>query len=231
MIRRLGGFAAIAAFVAAQASAETRAVTLTASDGVSVTAAVYEPFHVPAPAVILLHMLGRSRADWHEAAERLNGAGFLVLAVDFRWIPASTDQTRDLRPLLLDARAALAYLRSRDDVTPARVGLGGASVGASVAAMVAPEDPNVRAVALVSPALDYRGLRCEAALRKFTAGPVLLLAAASDPYAVRSVKQLATGGPNREVMITDAPGHGSILLGRQPELVDRLVDWFRRTLL
>jgi hypothetical protein len=97
--------------------------------------------------------------------------------------------------------------------------------------MAAAGDPSVRSLALLSPALDYRGLKCEAAMRKYGDRAVLLIAATRDPYAVRSVKQLATGGSNRQVLMTEAVGHGTVLLSRHPPLVDQLVDWFRRTLL
>lgn len=234
MTRHAGCAVLFAALVVAlPASAQSRLVPLAAADGASLTALVYEPFHQPAPAVVLLHMLGRSRRDWEETAQRLRTAGFLVLALDFRWIAAAggPDQRRDFGPLVLDARAALEYVKARPDVVPGRIGIGGASLGASVAALAAAEDPDVRALALISPALDYRGLRCEAAMRKYGERPALLVSAAADPYALRSARQLATGGANREVLVTETAGHGTTLLARQPELIDRLVDWFQRTLL
>ena len=223
----------MAAAAALPAQAQSRLVSLTAADGASLTAAVYEPFHDPAPAVVLFHMLGRSHRDWDATAHRLRSAGFLVLALDFRWIAAAggAGQGRDLRPLVQDAHAALSYVKARPDVAAGRIGIAGASLGASVAALLAAEDADVRAIALISPALDYRGLRSEPAMRKYGARHALLISASADPYAVRSVRQLASGGPNREVLITDTPGHGTMLLARQPDLIERLVDWFQRTLL
>jgi dienelactone hydrolase len=234
MSRRLCYAAALIALMGVvRAEAQSRVVPLTAADGTALGAAVYEPFHQPAPAVLLLHMLGRSRRDWDEAAQRLRNAGFLVLALDFRWTAATgaPGAQRDLRPLVQDAHAALAYLEARADVIPGRLGIAGASVGASVAALVAAENPDVRALVMISPALDYRGLRCEAAMRKYGDRPALLISAVGDPYAVRSARQLATGGTSREVLLTETPGHGTILLARQPELIDRMVDWLQRTLL
>jgi hypothetical protein len=68
-------------------------------------------------------------------------------------------------------------------------------------------------------------------MRKYSPRPALLVAAVNDPYAARTVKQLASGGSNRQVLMIEAAGHGTVLLSRHPPLVDHLVDWFRRTLL
>ena len=46
------------------------------------------------------------------------------------------------------------------------------------------------------------------------------------------MRQLSTIGPGtREVRLTDAVAHGTVLLSRDPELIGALVDWFKRTLL
>jgi len=101
---------------------------------------------------------------------------------------------------------------------------------ATSAALVAATDPTVRSLALLSASTDYRGLRIEAALRKADC-PVLLVAGSNDPYALRSAVVLAATGSRRETMTLPDAGHGTTMLVRQPELTDRLVDWFRRTLL
>lgn len=234
MRRAAAAFAlALALAVPAGPRAESRVVVLRAGDGLPLAAAVYEPVQRPAPAILLLHMLRRSRRDWDAAAGRLRDAGFLVLALDLRGHgdSAGASGSGDLGALVRDAEGALAYLKSRPGVRADRIGIAGASLGASLAAMAGGADPAVGSLALISPSLDYRGVRCEAALRKYGNRPVLLVAAARDAYAVRSARQLATGGAGREVLITEALGHGTVLLSRSPGLVDRLVDWFRRTLL
>jgi alpha-beta hydrolase superfamily lysophospholipase len=221
---------AVPAFVRAQ----SHTVSLRAADGTSLVATLYQPSQRPASAVVLLHMLTRSRRDWDVTAERLRQAGFVVLAPDLRGhgdSSGSAGSVTDLTVLLQDAQAAVSYVRAYPGVRPEGIGLAGASLGASLAAMVAGADPSVDSLALLSPSLDYRGLRCEAAMRKYGNRPALLVAAVHDPYAVRTVKHLAAGGSNRHVLMTEVAGHGTVLLSRDPPLVDHLVDWFRRTLL
>jgi hypothetical protein len=98
--------------------------------------------------------------------------------------------------------------------------------------MAAAEIPQVRAVALVSPVSDYRGVRLDAAVKKYGARPLLLLASSEDPYALRTVRGMvsdATAG--REQRLSSIAAHGSQLLDRDPEIAAALVDWLRRTLL
>ena len=84
---------------------------------------------------------------------------------------------------------------------------------------------------LISPSLDYRGVRIEAAMREYGSRPALLVASRQDSYASRSARELARNAPGiRELQWTDLGAHGTALLSREPELVQALLDWFRRTL-
>lgn len=205
-------------------AASGRRVTVRAEDGVILTGAYYEPSRRPAPGIVLLHMLHRSHEDWDGAASRLADAGFAVLAIDFR--PSTGSE------LGIDVRAAKAFLRERPEVTPSLIGIAGGSIGANIALIDAADDPGVRSIALLSPGLDYGGLRTEAAMKKFGDRPAFLAGSTKDPYAWRSIRQLGQVGPGmREVRLTDAVAHGTALLSRDPELIPALVDWFRRTLL
>lgn len=218
--------AALALLLGVTSHAEAqRRVTFRAEDGTTLTGAYYEPPRRPAPAIVLLPMMRRSHADWDAAATQLADAGFAVLALDFRG-------GEDLASLPIDVRAAKAFLRERPEVVPTSIGMAGASIGANLALLDAADDPGVRSVALLSPGLDYRGLRTEAAMKKYATRPALLAASRRDPYAWRSIRNLSTIGPGtREVRLTDAVAHGTVLLSRDPELIGALVDWFKRTLL
>ena len=115
---------------------------------------------------------------------------------------------------------------------PGSVGIVGASIGANLAVLDAADDPGVLSIALLSPGIDYKGLRTEAAMKKFGARPALLAGSTRDPYVARSIRHLTTIGPGlREVRLTDSIAHGTVLLSRDPELIPALVDWFKRTLL
>jgi dienelactone hydrolase len=216
--------------VTAAAEADTLAVTFRTPDGRTVSAVLHEAGSRPAPAVVLVPMLGRTKEDWQEPAERLADAGISALAIDLP-APAAPASAAALTAWHRDVVAAVAWLSSRPDVRAAAIGVAGASLGANLAAVAAAADARVRALALVSPSLDYRGVRIEAALRQYGTRPAFLAASLRDPYAARSVRQLAEDPPGlREVYWAEAAAHGSALLAGDPEAVRRLVEWFQRTL-
>jgi alpha-beta hydrolase superfamily lysophospholipase len=212
--------------------AAAQRVSLRAEDGVSLAATWYEPSVRPAPAVVLVHMLQRSRRDWDLLATRLALGGIGALALDLRGHGESLGSAQDHAAMVQDVKAARRYLGTQGDVDPARIGLGGASLGATLAALAAAEDASIRGVALLSPALDYRGLRLEPAARKLGSRPMLLVASDDDAYAMRSARDLQKGSVRtRELILLNSAGHGTIMLTRSPDLSFSLMDWFRRTLL
>jgi dienelactone hydrolase len=207
-----------------------RAISFRAEDGRTVSAIVFEPLQRPAPAVVMVTMLGRPKDDWDAVGERLAEANMLALAID---LPGQSDpgDPKVLAGWSADVRAAVSYLSSRPDVRAGNIGIVGASLGASLAALAAADLGTVRALALVSPALEYRGVRMEAAMKRFGSRPALLVASSHDPYAARTVRDLAKDAADtREVRLSDATAHGTLLLMRDPDLVHALADWFQRTL-
>jgi dienelactone hydrolase len=235
--RRVGLAVVLLGLLAGSLGAATsQDVTFVTEDGVTIAGTLFLPAKA-GPGIILLHALSRSREDWHAAATRLADAGFVALAIDLRGhgasgpLPAGTDLS-DLTKMMADVRAARAFLASRREVSPNRIGFAGASIGANLAILFAANDPTVRSLALLSPGIDYRGLRPEAAMKKYGDRPALLIASQEDNYAANSARQLATGGGGiRDLRILNGAGHGTTMLVRQPDLVGALVDWFRRTLL
>jgi len=219
--------------VASTAEASGRAVTFTSLDGTSLAGEYFEASSRPAPAVVLVHMLTRTKADWGSLPDRLQDAGITALTVDLRGHGGSSGSPQALADMVQDVRAATAWLGARQGVRPGSVALVGASLGASLSLLAAVELPAVRAIALLSPSLDYRGLRTDVGLVRRLGGRSLWLAAsAEDPLALRTVRDFAADstGP-REQVISTAVAHGTALLERDPEVGRALVDWLRRSLL
>lgn len=218
--------------------ASSQRVSLRTDDGLTLAATWYEPSTRPAPALILVHMLHRSRREWDGVGQRLAAEGIGALALDLRGhgespgaIAAGEAAQADYGAMVLDVKAARRYLVQRSDVSQSRVGIVGASIGANLAALEASGDPSIASLVLLSPSLDYRGLRIEAAVKKLAGRPVLLVASDDDPYALRSVRDLQkAGGGTRELLVLKQAGHGTSMLARDPDLARVLVDWFRRTL-
>jgi dienelactone hydrolase len=216
--------------------AASQRLTIRTEDGISIAATWYEPSGRTAPAVIFVHMLHRSRRDWDGLASNLASEGIGALTIDLRGHGESSGTAGgdgdDYSSMVRDVAAARRYLASRGDVQASRIGIAGASIGASLAVLEAAGDPSVVSLALLSPSLEYRGLRIEAAFRKYGDRSVLLVSSDDDPYATRSVRDLKKiGNGRRETVLLSHAGHGTVMLGRDPDVSRTLVDWFKRTLL
>jgi alpha-beta hydrolase superfamily lysophospholipase len=218
------------------AAAAGRSVTFRTDDGVTLSGTWYEPSAPAGPAVILVHMLHRSHRDWDPLATRLAAEGIGALAFDLR---GHGDSTGAVPPddqytaFLQDVAAARRFVAGRSDVVPHRLGMVGASLGAALVMLDAAQNSSVTAVALLSASTEYRGLRIDAAMKKYT-GRALLAYSDDDPYAQRSARDLiklpGPSGTARETLMLHHAGHGTNMLTADPTLLPALVDWFKRTL-
>jgi alpha-beta hydrolase superfamily lysophospholipase len=217
---------------AATVAAMGRPIGFTAPDGTSLTGLLFEASNRPAPGIVLVHMLGRSKDEWTWIAGRLQEAGATVLAIDLRGHGSSGGSPAVLGPMVTDVTAAIDWLATRPNVRPDALAVVGASLGANLAALAAADRGLVRAVALLSPSLEYRGVRLDTGTMKRLGGRAVWLGASTeDPYALRTVKELMSAGGNREQALSTARAHGTGLLGADPDLTRTLMDWLRRTLI
>jgi dienelactone hydrolase len=210
--------------------AAERTVTFRSPTGRVVEASLNEAAQRPASAVVLVGMLGHSRDDWQAIAQRMADARITTLAID---LPSGAlpGDAEALAAWSADVRGAVSFLLARPETSPGAVGVMGATLGASLAAVAGAADPQIRALALISPSSDYRGLRIEGPLRQFGARPVYLVASRQDGYSARSARELAKNGPGpREVQLVDVAGSGTVLLSREPDLIRLAIEWFQRTL-
>jgi len=233
-MRRRIALALLASAIATpgSAGAAEQIVQLRATDGTALVATFYPAAGGPAPAVVLVPMLTRTREDWRPFAERLQSAGATSLALDLRGHGGSSGSAAPSAAMGLDVQAAVAWLAARSDVRPAAIGIVGASFGGTAAVLAAAEAPAVKAVAVLSPSADYRGVRLDGGLRKYGSRPLLLVTSTEDPYALRTARALTEDeAPGRQLRLSTVAAHGSRLLDRDPELVAALVDWLRQTLL
>jgi alpha-beta hydrolase superfamily lysophospholipase len=227
-------FAALVLLATANsAPASGRTVVITSLDGTPLAGELFEASSRQAPAVVLVHMLSRNKGDWGSLPDRIQDEGITALAIDLRGHGASGGSSGSLPDMVQDVKAAVQWLAARQGGQPAGIGLVGASLGASLSLLAAVDLPAVRAIALLSPSLDYRGLRTDAGLlKRIGARPVWLAASAEDPLALRSLRDFASqsSGP-REQLVSNAAAHGTMLLERDGDVGRSLVDWLRRSLL
>jgi hypothetical protein len=122
-----------------------------------------------APLAIVFHGNLGTRADMAPVAGGLARAGYAALVVEYRGF-GDTEGAPSEPGLLLDAHAALDYVRGRTDVDPTRISYVGFSLGTGVATALACDSPPAALVLLAPftslpdvawrrlPALPYRVL-------------------------------------------------------------------------
>lgn len=123
------------------------------STPVRLDADLYLPSTTPAPAVVLAHSFGGSKASVATEAEYLADRGFVVLAYTARGFGGSTGTISMNSPdfEIADASAVIDYLATLDTVTQdgpsdPRVGFAGGSYGGALSLMAAGYDNRVNAV-------------------------------------------------------------------------------------
>ena len=172
---------------------------------------LYVPSGVASPPVVILgHGLGATREMRLDAfAERFAAAGIAALAFTYRHFGDSGGQPRQLLSIkrqLADWDAAIAYVRTRQDIDSTRLAVWGSSFGGGHAITVASRHPELRAAVAQCPFTD--GLASAIAL-----GPVASLKAS--PMIVKDLAaKLRRTDP---AMIPLAAAPGSVALMNAPD--------------
>ncbi len=131
-----------------------------------------------------------------------------------------------------DVRAAVEWLAAQPDVRSDAIGVAGASLGANLALLAAAGDTGVRAVAAVSPSLDYRGVRVGPdVMRRLAGRHVWMAASTDDPLALRTIKGLTVDNVAIDQQLSGVAAHGLHLLTADPDLAGALVDWLHQRLI
>ena len=201
-------------------------INFNAPDGATLAATYYPPIVRPAPAVLLLHMLGGSKADWESFARELQKQGYAALAMDLRGSGASA-KPEDWSKAPDDVKGGWQLLSSRPEVDANRTAIVGASIGSNLALMVGGAQDRVNTVIALSPGLDYYGLNPSSALKNFGQRPVYLVASKNDPYSFNSIQTLARLSVSAEKFELLSAGHGTAMF-KDPDLQSALIEWLNK---
>jgi uncharacterized protein len=178
------------------------------------------------PAVVVCHphpLYGGSMDNNVVVAvcEALSAAGIEALRFNFRGVGRSGGHYGEGVTEQTDVRGALDYLAGLESIDAARLGLCGYSFGAMVTAPVALNDTHVRALALVSPAMDGAALRKLAGFER----PLVVLGGALDDLLTPELLTEDLAAP--PVII---PGADHFWWDHEAALTAALTDFFRTSL-
>jgi pimeloyl-ACP methyl ester carboxylesterase len=213
------------------------------SDGVLISARYHAPAKPEHFQWVLLHGLGSSQGEWDAIAHTLAKHGDGILTYDARGHGESTTtvkgepvdyrQWRNAGPgtprdrMTSDLDTAVQALRVQFQAPPALIAVGGASLGANVALRYAGANASVPAVILLSPGLEYAGVRSEDAFRRTKSRPVFMAVSTDDRYAAASVGRLASLRGDDKLRVVERPGaaHGVNMF--DDRFAETLLSWIQ----
>ncbi len=222
---------------------ESSEVTFDTSDGITIVGTwVGGIGEGPLPACLLAHMLGKDRSTYADFQRLLAEAGISSLAIDMRGHGDSTGEgsvsytgfsEEQWAAAVNDFKAGLEYLRSRDDVDPAKLCIVGASIGANLAVIaaadevVAGENDPPACLVLLSPGVSYHGIRPSPRGHDLGVMPVFIASAEADTQSFRGAQSLSQAARGGELHAFEGGAHGTDLFTAYPEFPGELVDWIK----
>ncbi|MBI5957170.1 MAG: alpha/beta fold hydrolase [Chloroflexi bacterium] len=200
-------------------------VLISASDGLVLRGTFYAAAVRPAPGVLLLHQRGSDRSSWDVLAQRLQALNYAVLAIDLRGY-GETGGAEDWTLAPGDVRATLQQLATLSGVSPERIVVIGASVGANLGLNACADYSGCMAAVLLSPGLDYRGITTAEAVARLGFRPMLIAAGENDRNnPADSVTLDGSAAGDHQLVIYPENAHGTALFDVRPELLDLIVNW------
>lgn len=220
--------------------AETPSIRTT--DGVKLGASLWVGGDAKAPAVVLVHRLGGTRAEWEPLVARLFPVHqpMNVLAIDLRghgesvrkegekgklaWQGFKTDE---FARMANDVEAAVQYLRKRSGGPAASLVFVGSDIGGT--AMVrAVHDAKIATsgVCLISPGASLRGVDLYEPFGAVLSLPNLIVSGTADNVSKDPAIALKTMSKSGQGIQLASGAHSAEFLGADnPELWDLVADW------
>lgn len=221
-------------------------IYLLAIDDVRIYAS-WDPIEDAKKAVFLLHQRSKDHAMWSDLRTMLHEKGFSTLAIDLRGHGKSEgfgknkdlkfDQADDYHTMYYDVTAAVDFIKnecSKSYQLPATnftLSIVGSSIGANLALAYAADHFDAKTIVLLSPGLNYFGLRTDDVMIQYHR-PLALITAKDDPsYADAQKLMKLPGVPGRRNLWYqeyETGGHGAALLDAHPELGEKIVEWLEK---
>lgn len=208
-------------------------VSLKATDGKSIKGTYYRG--ETNKGIILLHMLNHDRSTWNNFATDLQDEGYHVIAIDFRghgesagdWKDFSTSEFEDRNDFVemeYDIEAAASFLKGKASWPKTIIG---ASIGANIALRYAAVNPEVEKVVLISPGLNYKGVRTSEAAMRYQ-GEVLMVGSSDDDAYIEANEKLNNKfvGKHKTFEYMGS-GHGTELFDTESGLSERIIGWLK----
>lgn len=191
------------------------------------------------PAVLLVHMLPRTKESWASFAEKLYGTGFGVLSIDLRGHGESDGgpegyknfSEEETKAGIKDIQAGIRF-QKEEGHSPLFVI--GSSIGANFSLQALAGDSDIRGAVLLSPGISYYGIETLPAAKKIAEHQsVMVIAARDDERKYGNAADMAQeifnalSTSQKELRIFDTGGHGNDLFVAHSELESEIIAWVK----
>ncbi|MEK9154941.1 MAG: alpha/beta fold hydrolase [Patescibacteria group bacterium] len=214
-------------------------IIFTAKDGVKIAADLYFADN-PRGWIIMVHMMPETKESYSDLALEFQSLGYESLAIDLRGHGESDGglngflnfSDEEHQKSILDLEGAVEWLKNKG-AKPEKIYFIGASIGANLSLQYLAEHHEFKKAILLSPGLDYRGIKTEPLVKHLKAGQEVFFASAKDD--IRSggnnadmnekLFDFAPVGVKKEIKIYETGGHGTDILKNQSSLEDLVVNF------
>ena len=205
-------------------------------DGLKIKATLWQPNHVKGrtSAIVLIHQAESDRHEWDDLGEKLCERHHVVLAYDIRG-HGESDPVQDGASIFTDPNqaphdltAAIAYLKTLDQIDPSRIGAMGASIGANLAC-VGSGRLGIKATVALSPKTSV--VVNLAGTKPFRMKTIFYIASKADEEGQRAAwaSELfeQTEPPRMIEIVKGSSAHGINVLRDKLKLENSIFKWFR----
>jgi len=211
-------------------------IFLSTKDDVKIAADLYEVEN-PAGWLVLVHMMPATKESWTELAKNFQNAGYENLAIDLRGHGESDGGPDGYKSFadsqhqksILDLEAAANYLIKERQATSDKIIFIGASIGANLSLQYISEHSEFKTVILLSPGLNYRGIKTESLAKNLRAGQKVFFVSSRDDgenaEENQKLYQSVPAGVEKEIKIYEAAGHGTTILENEQELKNLILEF------
>jgi len=219
--------------------AEAQKVSFITKDGVTIVANYY-PNKSAKFAGILIHQRPKTKESFDDLAKFLQSEGYALLAIDLRGHGESTQSIKgkidynkfseeEEKESIIDLESASNFLE-KEGYSKDKQFLIGASIGANLSFQFLSENSEVKAIVLLSPGLNYRGVILENFKKEGLGDKIFVVSALDDEPAYVAGRTLKSWYPDLTYLELQSGGHGTNLLKVYPDLKTKILTWLREKL-
>jgi dienelactone hydrolase len=190
---------------------------------------------------ILIHMMPADRKSFNELAQLLNNYNYSAIAIDLRGHGESLNSSsgkldykkfsdEEHQNYIFDIKAISKFLESQGFPLKNQF-LIGASIGANLSLQFLANNKEVKAAVLLSPGVNYRGIKIENFLESELGNKLLVISTKNDFQSYSSLEIFKQKAPSTTIIVYDDNTHGTDIFKNHTELYQKIISFLKERLI